>query len=253
TTHAHTRPQCILIMTSTRASPTPTLATSQEIRDRGSTFVGYIYHARTADEARVALRHHTRPRHAGEHKDGKDVRELYVIAAWRCMVVKPGRTGLGGPDEFTVEEGCEDGGERWAGGRALGVMKREGAIDAVVVICRWFGGTLLGPVRFTHIETCAREVCRRFKKMEEMEECVQTLRTLDDLLATLRAELATARESGSTQDSSGITNSRATGRVPDYRSMQDGLDLTKAKRLIHARECAIEATKTLIEKYKTTT
>lgn len=124
-------------MTSTHASPTPTLATSQEIRDRGSTFVGYIYHARTADEARVALRHHTRPRHAGEHKDGKDVRELYVIAAWRCMVVKPGRTGLGGPDEFTVEEGCEDGGERWAGGRALGVMKREGVIDAVVVICRW--------------------------------------------------------------------------------------------------------------------
>jgi len=113
-----------------------------------------------------------------------------------------------------------------------------------------FGGTLLGPVRFTHIETCASEVCRRFKKMEEMEECVQTLRTLDDLLATLRAELAAARESGSAQDSSGITNSR---KVPNYRTMQDGLDLTKAKRLIHARECAIEATKTLIEKYKTTT
>lgn len=120
-----------------------------------------------------------------------------------------------------------------------------------------FGGTLLGPVRFAHIETCAGEVCRRFKKMEEMEECVRTLTTLDDLLATLRAELATEREKASVQDSSscsGVTeNSRAKTKAPDYRSMQDSLDLTKAKRLIHARESAIKATKTLIEKYKTPT
>ncbi|KAF8548996.1 hypothetical protein OG21DRAFT_1488909 [Imleria badia] len=258
--------------TRTRTSPGVTLATSQEIRDRGSTFVGYVYRARTVDEARAAaaaaaaLGYHgegsggfhvggedmTR----GDGKSGKDgkskskVHGPYTIAAWRCMAVKPGRTGLGGPDDFTIEEGCEDGGERWAGGRVLGVMKREGVIDAVVVVCRWFGGTLLGPVRFTHIETCAGEVCRRFRKIEEMDECVQTLRTLDDLLAALRAELAAAR----TQDSSSSTaeNSRTT-KVPDYRTMQDSLDLTKAKRLIHARECAINATKTLIEKYKTST
>ena len=120
-----------------------------------------------------------------------------------------------------------------------------------------FGGTLLGPVRFTHIETCAGEVCRRFKKVEEMDECVRTLATLDDLLATLRAELAAEREKASMQDSgscSGVAeNSRAKGKAPDYRAMQDGLDLTKTKRLIHARECAIKATKTLIEKYKTST
>ena len=117
---------------STRASPT-TLATSQEIRDRGSTFVGYVYRAGTADDARVTLRHHAEHKH--KHKDGP---EVYAIAAWRCMVVRPGRTGLGGPEEFVVEEGCEDGGERWAGGRVLGVMKREGVIDAVVVVCRWW-------------------------------------------------------------------------------------------------------------------
>lgn len=117
---------------STRASPT-TLATSQEIRDRGSTFVGYVYRAGTADDARVTLRHHAEHKH--KHKDGT---EVYAIAAWRCMVVRPGRTGLGGPEEFVVEEGCEDGGERWAGGRVLGVMKREGVIDAVVVVCRWW-------------------------------------------------------------------------------------------------------------------
>lgn len=53
------------------------------------------------------------------------------------MVVKPGWTGLGGPDEFEVEEGYEDGGERWAGKRVLGVMQREGAMDGVVIVRRW--------------------------------------------------------------------------------------------------------------------
>jgi hypothetical protein len=120
-------------LSSTHATSPTTLATSQEIRDRGSTFVGYVYRARTADDARVALQHH-----AGAHtRTRKDGSEVYAIAAWRCMVVRPGRTGLGGPEEFVIEDGCEDGGERWAGGRVLGVMKREGAIDAVVVICRW--------------------------------------------------------------------------------------------------------------------
>lgn len=73
----------------------------------------------------------------GEH--GKDRRnaDAYTIAAWRCMVVKPGRTGLGGPDDFEVGEGWEDGGERWAGRRVLGVMQREGVVDAVVVVRRW--------------------------------------------------------------------------------------------------------------------
>lgn len=120
-----------------------------------------------------------------------------------------------------------------------------------------FGGTLLGPVRFAHIETCASEVCRRFKKVEEMEECVQTLKTLDDLLATLRAQLATTIEEARTKDPSSCPavpeNSRAKSKPPDYRTMQEGLDLTKARRLIHARECAIKNTKTLIEKYKIST
>ncbi|KAG6381948.1 hypothetical protein JVT61DRAFT_572 [Boletus reticuloceps] len=248
-----TRPNRIISSTITSASasasatsPT-TLATSHEVRDRGSTFVAYVYRARTVDEARAVLarghhaheddkdkeseskyddaRQHGAPKqwenggdsecqnrdekgvgvrgrsevHYAKHGDKhehKDVHGPYVIAAWRCMAVKPGQTGLSGPDDFVVGEGCEDGGERWAGGRVLGVMKREGVIDAVVVVCRWFGGTLLGPVRFTHIETCAREVCRRFKKIEEMDECVQTLRTLDDLLAALRAELTMAHKEG---------------------------------------------------------
>jgi hypothetical protein len=123
--------------------------------------------------------------------------------------------------------------------------------------CFRFGGTLLGPVRFTHIETCASEVCRKFKKVEEMEECIQTLKTLDDLLTTLRAELQTHTPTitaeGATTSQSSALKARTKSKPPDYSIMQERLDLTKAKRLIHARESAIKSVKTLIAKSKATT
>lgn len=121
------------------------LATSQEIRDRGSTFVGHVYRARTTDEAKGAHHHHHRHHRQHQYHAGNKQNRAppdsdsqpYAIAAWRCMGVRPGRTGLGGPEDFEVEEGCEDGGERWAGKRVLGVMQREGVMDVVVIVSRW--------------------------------------------------------------------------------------------------------------------
>jgi hypothetical protein len=49
---------------------------------------------------------------------------------------------------------------------------------------------MLGPARFAHIETTAREVCRAFKIRDEVEDLVRTLTQLDALLAARRAELA---------------------------------------------------------------
>lgn len=143
------------------------LATSNEIRDRASSFVGYVYRARTTEEARAVVgwrrqrdlervgrdrNNSYRHRYAGEgepsgegdgaHRDrNANVEDdnsgtPYTIAAWRCMVVKHGRTGLGGPDEFEVEGDAEDGGERYAGKKVLAVMQREGVIDAVVIVSR---------------------------------------------------------------------------------------------------------------------
>ncbi|KAG9312115.1 hypothetical protein JVU11DRAFT_7402 [Chiua virens] len=289
-------------LSSSYSSPTDTgpstsaLATSQEIRDRGSTFVACIYRAATIDEVKSAAAAQGDPHPPAQRTacgDGRATQHAasgsglladtradvsYAMVAWRCMVLKPGRTGLSGPEEFDVGEGWEDGREMGAGRRVLGVMQREGVLDAVVVVRRWyvaplfsvcvcvvvdeslkqsgsrFGGILLGPVRFTHIEMCASEVCRRFKKVEQMEECVHTLDTLDGVLDALRAQLAVVREQAGMQDqSSSIAESetaRSKRKVPDYRAMQDALDLSKAKRLIHARECAVNNTKVLIEKYK---
>lgn len=112
-----------------RPRPDP-VATSQEIRDRGSTFVATLYLASTPAEARSRINHvkHVLHRsHPASHE----------IAAWRCMVLKHGRTGLGGPDDFELSVGRIDDGEQWAGDKVLNVMQAHGIIDAVVVLSRW--------------------------------------------------------------------------------------------------------------------
>ncbi|KAG6335494.1 hypothetical protein ID866_3601 [Astraeus odoratus] len=238
--------------------PPEVVVTSQEIRDRGSIFVGSVYRANSVEDAKAAARHHKHVVHAGK-------KVAHEISAWRCMVLKPGRTGLQGPDDFELRTGYDDDGEQWAGAKILKVMQLEGAIDAVVVVSRWFGGTLLGPARFQHIETCASEVCRKFRKVEEMEECIQTLATLDDLLATLRTELdalnskadAAKSRSNAGEDTGGDATSGQTqkqklliAKTHDYSAMRDALDLTKARRLIRAREGAITSVKALIARHK---
>ena len=110
--------------------PTPAVvATSQEIRDRGSIFVASVYRATSGEDAKAAVRYHKDVVHAGK--------EVYEISAWRCMVLKSGRTGLGGPDDFELRTGFDDGGEQWAGSKVLKVMQAEGIIDAVVIVSRW--------------------------------------------------------------------------------------------------------------------
>lgn len=115
---------------------------------------------------------------------------------------------------------------------------------------------MLGPARFSHIETCAAEVCKEFRKTEELQDCITNLHTLDALLADHRVQLAALTD----VDSSIATNansdmqspSKAKGpsivssikKAPDYKD----LDLTKAKRLIQARERAINSVKALIAK-----
>lgn len=99
---------------------------------------------------------------------------------------------------------------------------------------------MLGPVRFTHIEDCTREVCQAFRTKDELEDCIATLGTLDDMLALLRSELAELN--GTKQN----TNSEAK-KKQDYKAL---LDLSKAKRLVTARENSIKSVQASLLKAK---
>ena len=101
---------------------------------------------------------------------------------------------------------------------------------------------MLGPVRFTHIQDCARQVCQVFRVEDEMQDCISTLQSLDDILADLRSEFAKIKQAGS-QDSKSEARSDP---AKDYLVLQKSLDIAKARRHISAREKSIESVKTLI-------
>lgn len=121
------------------------------------------------------------------------------------------------------------------------------------------------------------EVCKAFKQTEELEDCLATLRMLDDMLFDLRKRLAAEREDDDdcagllregrvansclaasttsappeSQTSTSTANGESTdviaaAKLPDYNN----LDIAKAKRLIRARENSIKSVKALMEKKK---
>lgn len=104
---------------------------------------------------------------------------------------------------------------------------------------------MLGPVRFTHIETCAREVCRAFRLKDDIEDGVATLVSLDDILGSLRSELA---EMTKVQTTGSEKTSKQ--KKQDYKDLLDSRDLARAKRLVTARENAIMSVKSSIQKAK---
>ena len=104
---------------------------------------------------------------------------------------------------------------------------------------------MLGPVRFTHIEDCAREVCKVFRVEDEMQDCISMLQSLDDILAGLRGELADIKEASSPQNLYSKPEARSHAKK-NYSALQKSLDVAKARRQISAREKAIESVKKLI-------
>jgi len=94
---------------------------------------------------------------------------------------------------------------------------------------------MLGPARFSHIETCAAEVCKHFKLQEDLKDCRTMLSSLDDILAELRREFTT------------LTGKPSTHKSMDYDSIGD---LSKLRKLVVAREAAIKSIKALIGKAK---
>jgi putative IMPACT (imprinted ancient) family translation regulator len=131
-----------------------------------------VYHsAPIEDRASIFVAHYSPTLSAKVLQSHKDFKKAtHRIAAWRVPGKQrtlqstasqtPISSGSNGqPQKVLYETGFDDDGEKYAGKRVLRVledMKAEGA----VVVARWYGGTLLGPVRFAHIEGVAREAIR---------------------------------------------------------------------------------------------
>ena len=110
--------------------------------------------------------------------------------AFRVMQLKPGRSGRGGAGDFGTAQGAEDDGEKWGGGRVMRAVREAGASDVLVVVSRWYGGEMLGPVRFEHIERVARAALRAHMDAEALARSRAELQALDDAIARARGRPA---------------------------------------------------------------
>ena len=165
------------------------------------------------------------------------------IAAWR----KPSKQRSilpGAPPIY--DTGFEDDGETHAGKKIAKVMEVEN-VEGSLVVGRWYGGILLGPVRFKHIEDVARESIRKYKedvtssyadkKARPTEDPAQHRRLVgelqrrDESITVLRKLL----EDKKNEDTATPSQSSPASKPIDYSTMP----LSRLKQLDKARDATI--------------
>lgn len=183
-------------------------AVSHPIYDKDSVFIGYavpVPAARTKSSidmiiARLPHDHHMlpdviagRPPKQGSGSTArKKIKPNHNMWAYRSMVLGKGKTGTLDSD-WEVTEGSFDDDERWGGEHLLKVLREEGSTDVLVVCSRWFGGTMLGPARFQHIEDVGRAALKEYDVKERCVALWTELESLDDMIEEYRDELETGR------------------------------------------------------------
>lgn len=101
--------------------------------EKRSTFQAHLAYVNSVDQMETVMEALLRNR--------KIAGATHNIMAYRISI----------PEKGTVLQDYDDDGETAAGGRLLHLLQMVDAINVVVVVSRWFGGILLGPDRFKHI------------------------------------------------------------------------------------------------------
>ena len=197
---------------------------SSPIEDRSSTFLAFYSPTLTAKELQSQV----------EFKSAS-----HRIAAWR----KPSNQRSLNAQRL-LETGHDDDGEKH-GGKALEKVLIEMEVEGAAVVARWYGGVMLGPVRFDHIKNAARDAitqwsqdrersAKRAKLREDEAEktrLIQTLPERDQSITVLRGLLAEK----SLQSSSAANAETTPAKTPDYPT----LPLATLQKLEQVRDATI--------------
>ncbi|KAK8194357.1 hypothetical protein M8818_007547 [Zalaria obscura] len=202
---------------------------SETIEDRSSIFVGYFSPSIPAKELQA-------------HADIKSA--SHRMLGYR----RPSKQRTIGSNLAILETGSDDDGENYGGKRVLKVLEAMN-VEGSCVVARWYGGVMLGPVRFTHIETCARgavsawrkgwetEVAKKRKVEEEERErgvLVEELLERDQSIRVLRRLL---------EEKSKVANEARSSQTPAPVQMRkvdyEGLPLERLRVMDKARDGTI--------------
>lgn len=118
----------------------PPIKHGNAITDRRSTFQPHIATVVTPRQVKMVLEK--------LYENKKIASATHNIYAYRIYC----------EDKNSFLQDCEDDGETAAGGRLLHLLQILDVRNVLVVVSRWYGGILLGPDRFKHINNCARSV-----------------------------------------------------------------------------------------------
>lgn len=184
----------------------PSIYRSSPIQDRDSTFIG-LYSPDLG------------PKELQKLPDLKSA--SHCMLAWRR---ESNQQSLTSTKQYV--SGHDDDGEKY-GGRKVEQVLNNMKVVGTCVVARWYGGTMLGQVRFAHIENCASEAVQQWvtsvgeqqakkRKMEEevveKGKLVKALAKRDQSISVLRA-LATEKEKlakeAAEEGGAGITKGQA--------------------------------------------
>ncbi len=116
------------------------IISGEPIVDRKSTFQAHLGRISKESEVNVFM---------NKLKENRKIlRASHNIMAYR----------IEGSQKGSYIQDNDDDGENEAGGRLMHLLQILDVKNIIVVVSRWYGGILLGPDRFKHINNCAREL-----------------------------------------------------------------------------------------------
>ncbi len=227
---------------------------SNSIEDRSSRFIAYFPPEIPAKELQ-------------RHPDFS--KASHRIAAWRKS---SSQRSLSSQPVF--DTGHDDDGEKY-GGKTIEKVLLAANVAGAVVVARWYGGIMLGPVRFDHIRNCANEAIGKWRtaitarpakqlkvhdEVRRREELIAVLRERDQSIAILRGLLAEKKgqQASSSQSVEGSppakTNDYVTLPLPALEKLENVRDATigwilkeieKAEKAQTEREAIVTETSSL--------
>ncbi|WVQ98812.1 hypothetical protein IAU59_005943 [Kwoniella sp. CBS 9459] len=127
----------------------------------------------------------------GSGKDRERAREPdHRMWAVRTLGLREGKDGTGGEGDYQLLEATFDDDEKYGGQTIMRVLQEQNAVDVITICCRWYGGDMIGPIRFQHITTTALTSLKQTIKAMALRDLRTSLEGLDEEIASLRSALA---------------------------------------------------------------
>jgi Uncharacterized protein family UPF0029 len=147
-------------------------------------------------------------------------------------------------------EGYDDDGEKFAGQRVLDVLRGSG-FKGVVCVARWFGGEMLGPVRFRHVvhvtaDALAEYSLRIQRETKAAKETAMTEDARDRVLRVLGARDRTVETLREMIAQKKLEKGLCPVNSPSKPRVYSNMSLETLQRQLTARDSAIKTLREIL-------